>query len=175
MKLETERTIIRKPKNADFSFVQNLWLNKEVMNFIGFPTGIKASDKEISDWIKNKNPNRVRLIVENKHSGRPIAETGWQNDIDYPYAKERKSASLDIKILESFWGQGFGTEILKALIEYIFKNSDLEVLFVDPNVKNIGAIKLYEKIGFVKIGQLHFYTKNVQTPIKSYYYELEKK
>lgn len=174
MKIETERTIIRLPKISDFEFIKNLWLDSEVMKFIGFPRGMELPDDEIGDWLNNKDSAKVRLIVEEKTSGKQIAETGWQTNIEYPHANGRKSSNIDIKISQSHWGQGYGTEILKGLIDYIFNNTDLEVLFVDPNIENIAAIKLYEKIGFKKIGQPVFHNSdNMQIPITAQYYELE--
>jgi len=174
MKIETERTIIRLPKISDFEFIKNLWLDGEVMKFIGFPRGMELPDDEIGDWLNNKDSAKVRLIVEEKTSGKQIAETGWQTNIEYPHANGRKSSSIDIKISQSHWGKGFATEILESLISYIFANTNIEVIFVDPNIENVGAIKLYEKIGFKKIGQPIFHDSDkMQIPITAQYYELE--
>lgn len=174
MKIETERTIIRLPKTSDFNFLKEMWLNGEVMKYVGFPNGLKVSDEDINSWVNNANENRMRLIVDDRETGQPIAETGWQKDTKYPYANGRKSASLDIKIVKPFWGRGYGTEILKALIDYIFQNTSLEVLFVDPNIENAGAIRLYEKLGFEKIGEPTLYTKRVQIPINNQNMEIKK-
>ncbi len=174
MKIETERTIIRLPKDEDFNFIKNLWLDGEVMKYVGFPKGLKVPDEEINLWLDNENPKRIRLVVEEKSSGQLIAETGWQRDGEFPYANGRKSASLEIKIAKPFWGQGFGTEILKTLIDYIFKNTETIVVFVDPNIENVGANKLYKKLGFKSIGKPISYIKNLQVPIKTQYFELKK-
>lgn len=174
MKIETKRTTIRLPKESDREFLKNLWLDGEVMKQMGFPSGYKTSEKEIDDWIKNTDKNKTRLIVEDKFTGELIGETGWQLSTPYPHSKGRKCASLDIKIAKKFWGQGLATEFLTALIKYIFKNTDIDVLFVDPNIENTAAINLYQKIGFKSVGKPVNYTEKVQVPITTQYMEFMK-
>ena len=175
MKIETERTIIRLPKESDFDFVKSMWLDGEVMKYVGFPKGLKISDNEIMDWIHNEDKPKIRLVIENKDTGKPIGETGWQLSSKYPHANGRKAASLEIKIGDKdYWGKGLATEALKALLGYIFQNTDIEVCYTEPNLKNIAALKLYKKLGFKKVGKPGIYTEGVQIPVHYQYMEIEK-
>ena len=50
------------------------------------------------------------------------------------------------------------------------------VLFVDPNIENVAANKLYTKLGFKKVGKPIFHEKGkTQVSITVQFYELEKK
>ncbi len=49
------------------------------------------------------------------------------------------------------WHQGIGTKVLLSAIDYIFNQLQAGQIVIDPNVKNIPAIRCYEKCGFVKI------------------------
>ena len=51
-------------------------------------------------------------------------------------------------------GKGHGTKFIKEFIEFIFKNElDVKTVIVDPDPKNIAAIRCYEKIGFKKVNE----------------------
>jgi len=176
MKIETERTIIRSPKKSDVDFYKNLWADGKVMKYVGFPRGIVANRDDIMSRIEIPNPAENRLVVEEKSSGETIAETGWGMDGEYQFANGRNCAGLEIKIKKSHWGKGFGTEILRAVIEHVFNNTDFTVVFVDPNIENIGAVNLYKKLGFKPIGKPVLHKKGkTQVDITNQYYELEKK
>lgn len=176
MKIETERLIIRSPKESDADFYKNLWADGEVMKYVGFPRGIDANMDDIMSRIKSPNPEENRLVAEEKSSGEVIAESGWGVDHEYPFENGRKCAGLEIKVKRSHWQKGFATEILNAVIDHVFKNTDFTVVFVDPNIENIGANMLYKKLGFKPVGKpvLHN-SKRIQVPITNQFYELEKK
>jgi len=44
--------------------------------------------------------------------------------------------------------KGYGTLIIKAFIDYIFKNFAAEAILIDPAASNTHAIHCYEKAGF---------------------------
>lgn len=49
---------------------------------------------------------------------------------------------------ENYLGKGYGTEIVKAFVAYVFKNFAAQVLLIDPAVSDQRAIRCYEKAGF---------------------------
>ena len=153
LKIETERLILREPTMGDFAFLKSLWEDGRVMHYVGFPNGLKQSDEKIVKWINTAQMNRnCKLVIEDKESGKTIGETGYRLDLDYPHAHDRKSAAPDIKLIPEFWGKGLATEAFEVVIDYIFKNTDVEVIQVSPNIKNLAALKIYEKLGFKKVG-----------------------
>lgn len=182
MKIETKRLILRTPTRDDFKFLKSMWENGEVMKFVGWPNGLKQPDKNIYDWIDNcQTKDKLRFVIEDKETARPIGETGYRLDIDYPFAESKKSAAPDIKLIPEFWGKGLATEALSAMIDYIFKNTDVEIVQMAPNVKNEAALALYKKLGFKKIGKSRIdkigLGKNKivpEVPVKYQYMELRK-
>jgi len=100
VKVETKRLILREPTKGDFEFLKNMWQNGEVMKFVGFPSGLKQSDEKIYQWIDTAQKNgRCKLVIEDKESHRAIGETGYRLDINYPFAKGKKAAAPDIKLI----------------------------------------------------------------------------
>ncbi|MEA5621091.1 GNAT family N-acetyltransferase [Cronbergia sp. UHCC 0137] len=70
---------------------------------------------------------------------------------DYTYG-------IDLFIGEpSYWNQGLGSKVLSLVVDYIFTQLQAVKIVIDPDVKNIRAIRCYEKCGFVKIRLLPSY------------------
>ncbi len=153
LKLQTDRLILRYPNVKDFNFLKSMWESGKVMKYVGFPNGLEQSDKKIESWIENWNTGDIlRLIIEDKQTGKPIGETGYRRDDNYPFS-DQVVAAPDIKLMPDFWGKGLATEALEKLFEYIFNETEIKVIQVTPNVKNKKAIELYQKLGFKKKGQ----------------------
>lgn len=56
-----------------------------------------------------------------------------------------------------YWNRGIGTKVLSSAIEYIFAHLSAAAIVIDPDVKNLRAIRCYEKCGFTKIRLLPSY------------------
>jgi len=60
-----------------------------------------------------------------------------------------KQVELDIIIgKEINMGRGYGTDALKTLIKYLFDNSAVNKIWIEPRANNPRAIRAYEKAGF---------------------------
>lgn len=54
----------------------------------------------------------------------------------------------------NYLGKGYGVKMIQAFIPYLKSMlPDTTTIIVDPDPKNIAAIKCYEKVGFVKLGE----------------------
>ncbi|WP_440897912.1 GNAT family N-acetyltransferase [Amphibacillus sp. Q70] len=53
-----------------------------------------------------------------------------------------------------FQEQGFGQKVLPIIIDEMFNNWNPEKIYLSTNPKNTRAIKLYEKLGFVKTDEM---------------------
>lgn len=66
-----------------------------------------------------------------------------------------RSAELQIRIGKvSERGQGYGTKATKLLLNYAFKDLNLHRVHLHVLCRNINAIHMYEKVGFVHEGVL---------------------
>ncbi|MEM8859902.1 MAG: GNAT family protein [Chloroflexota bacterium] len=54
----------------------------------------------------------------------------------------------------NFWGQGYGREAVRLLLDYGFRYHNLHRIFLSVNGNNERAIRAYNACGFVKEGQL---------------------
>ena len=65
-----------------------------------------------------------------------------------------RTAEIGYYIAEPFWGQGIGTEAVRQLCQYIFKNTNIIRLFAEPFAYNTASCKILEKNGFQYEGTL---------------------
>lgn len=55
---------------------------------------------------------------------------------------------------KNFWGKGLGTEIAELLIAYGFEKLNMNKIWLGVNTAHKGAVRSYEKAGFVREGVL---------------------
>ena len=74
-----------------------------------------------------------------------------------PYKKLAHQCLLTIVVDEEYRGKGVGTALLKELMRIGKEKFKIEILHLEVYENNLGAIKLYKKLGFKEFGcQKHF-------------------
>lgn len=123
------------------------WRNREIVrcNFIYQELFTKASHEY---WIKT-------MIDTKKAVQFIIKDNGNQVDIGSVYFRDVSSqhnkAEYGIFIgEEGYLGKGFGTQVAKLAIQYGFDTMRLHKILLRVFADNKGAIRSYEKAGFVK-------------------------
>jgi RimJ/RimL family protein N-acetyltransferase len=53
-----------------------------------------------------------------------------------------------------YWNQGYGVEVISALLEYIFSRTRMESVYLTTLNWNIRAQKCFHKCGFIECGQV---------------------
>jgi diamine N-acetyltransferase len=66
---------------------------------------------------------------------------------------KNRSAEFGIAIGEkAYWGQGYGTDAVRTLLDLAFREMNLHRVFLRVNVDNVRGIRCYEKAGFRREG-----------------------
>ena len=102
------------------------------------------------NWIKTMvdTGKVVQFIIEDLTDGRPVGSVYFR-DVDREYEK----AEYGIFIGEDdAVGKGFGSEAAKLAVAYGFEELKLHKIFLRALADNGGAIRSYEKAGFVREG-----------------------
>lgn len=72
----------------------------------------------------------------------------------YRIDKEKRTARVGCYLINpQMRGKGIGTSALDLLSAYAFKNMEVDTLESSVFDYNVGAIKCYQKVGFVKTGE----------------------
>lgn len=125
--------------------VQRLWADGDVMRYVGFPEGLRQSNEEMGrwyEWIRRSRPraNHYSVFEDGAYCG----ETFYRID-----EKRGNSAAVDIKLFAFARGRGIAVRALSFAMEEAFRQGVSRV-WVDPNPLNEKAIRLYERLGFVR-------------------------
>jgi ribosomal-protein-alanine N-acetyltransferase len=72
----------------------------------------------------------------------------------YSYASACKRAEIGYALGKEFWGKGIVPEACKALVQYGFKDLDLERIEATVYPENIGSVRVLEKLGMQLEGVL---------------------
>ena len=67
------------------------------------------------------------------------------------YVYEQKAVLMIWLNSKNFLGKGYGTKALKLTMDYLNKNYSVKEFLIRPSVKNLRAIRAYQKIGFERV------------------------
>jgi len=144
MVFQTERLIIRRAidSDGDVELYYRLWTDPKVMTQVGFPHGLKITREGIREGLKDAGDTVFdrKLIVAQKETGLAIGECKLGKPDD------ERISQTDIKLLPEFWGNGYGTEIKRSLVDYLFTRTDCRAVKATPNKNNIASQKMQEAV-----------------------------
>ena len=157
--LETERLLLRKPTLADVKAIARLANDRRIAentrrlphpysqdHAIEFVRGTAADDRG------------TVFLIENNFS--PVGMVG----VDW---REPDAPELGYWLGVEHWGQGFGTEAARAVIDFTFEEFEVEHLLAGARVSNPSSLNILEKCGFQWSGvELHrFEALGSSTPV----------
>lgn len=156
--IETKRLLLRQCTMDDMDAYLCFWNDPEVMKHIG--DGTWGGGEEVVKEVLSKNlsfydsnPGFGFWGVCEKSSGNVIGEAGLvpieeSNEIEAGYLLARR-----------YWGQGFGEEILRGLLEYGFSSLGLSEIIAVAHPDNAASIHLMKKCGLVYVGQATYHNR----------------
>lgn len=151
--LETERLKLRKIELVDAKEMFDNWCNdSEVTKYLPWdPHGSIEVTKELLDmWVKDyDNPYTYRWVVVLKDNDKLVGTVDVVNkdvtnkvfEIGYCYSRES-------------WGMGIATEVLSTVINFLFKEVMVEVIFAKHNENNLASGRVMQKSGMIYDGML---------------------
>jgi diamine N-acetyltransferase len=89
---------------------------------------------------------QMRLVIA-LHNQQPIGFIDL-----YDFHPKHKRAGLGILILKEYQSKGYGKEALKLMMDYAFEVLDLHQVYATITEDNIASLRLFEKLGFQRVG-----------------------
>lgn len=147
---ETERLILKPLDEKDGEFIIKWRNDREILNHLFSYRGITLNEHK--NWFEKylKSKDRIEFIIIKKADNKKIGTVGLSN-IDY----RNQKAEYGILIGEKEeWGKGYAREASVVIIDYGFKELNLQKISLKVFLDNLNALNLYEQLGFVNEGVL---------------------
>lgn len=146
-RLETDRLTLRRPVAADTTAIERLARDADVARHTAniphpYPPGGAAA------WLASLSDEaEIVWAIERREDGVFLGCIGLRSDAD---AGRGVSGYW---IGKAFWGQGYATEALRAVVAYAFDMRRLARLDISAAPGNAASARVQAKLGFVPAGR----------------------
>jgi RimJ/RimL family protein N-acetyltransferase len=104
-------------------------------------------DKEIIN--ENISDRKYKYFIITDKEDQPI---GFVNFFSIDSIK--KQGEMGVVIGDKrYWGKGVASRAVNTAVDYIFKNMDINRIYIETGETNLRSLKLFEKLGFNKCGE----------------------
>jgi RimJ/RimL family protein N-acetyltransferase len=148
--LVTKRLLLRWVLESDAAAQYDIFSDPEVVRYwSGEPwTSIEQSTRSLArDLAAYRDGTALRFVVE--LAGRPgmIGSVSLHHFFDQNHRCE-----IGYALARAHWGHGYAAEALHAVLDYGFRELDLNRIEADTDPRNLGSIRTLERLGFRKEG-----------------------
>ena len=151
--IETERLRLRRFLIDDANEMFQEWTsNENVTRYLTWERhkSVEQTKTYLFDVIVSyEQDNRYSWGIELKETGGLIGSIGASIKNESP-----RNASVGYCLGERFWNKGYGTEALRAVIDYMFYDVNVNRLEAVHSVNNPASGRIMQKAGMLKEGRL---------------------
>jgi RimJ/RimL family protein N-acetyltransferase len=143
--------ILRKPAPEDAEKMV------EYLNIVGgesdnllFGKGeFRLTAEQEAEYIKsiNNSSNTLMLLGVIDNNIVSVAQISSSNR-----KRIAHNAEVSISVKKEYWSNGIGSIVMNELISFAKEHSTIKNISLGVKASNVNAMKLYEKLGFVKVG-----------------------
>ena len=155
--IETTRLLLRRLKLTDAEMMFHNWTGDEKVTYFLRWDAHKAIDETkhmIGQWVESYQDDATYYWGMYLKDGEMIGSIGVTVTSEYDFKGE-----LGYKIGSHWWNQGYSSEAARAVIDYMFRNTDIERIDSFSSVENPASKKVMEKVGMHYEGLLRNYYK----------------
>ncbi|WP_145335420.1 GNAT family N-acetyltransferase [Paenibacillus xylanexedens] len=155
--LHTTRLHLRQMKASDSTDLFQVWSDPAVARFMNISPF--SDEKQALDMIQllanlAEEKQAIRFSIIEKESGRIMGSCGY-NYLD----DEQARAEIGYDLAKIYWGRGYATEAVSALLTHGFSSLKLNRIEAKVDPRNVNSIKLLEKLEFTREGTLRSYER----------------
>lgn len=175
--LETPRLILRKFQPEDYLEVFNNWANNpQVTQWLRWEPHKSPEETKplVEEWATQQDPYKFHWVVQRKQDGRLIGSIGCFPPTEQDLAGMPFGMEPGYCFGQEFWGQGFATEALLAVVDFMANQADVDTLYSCYAIDNPASGKVLEHAGFTFLKQGQYY-KLDHTPIPANYVQWKRK
>jgi ribosomal-protein-alanine N-acetyltransferase len=146
IQLQTKRLLLRKHETEDAKVLhQQFGLNDEMFRYSGWnPYATEAMAAETIQHFIDSYPEPSFYGWAITLDGHLIGTIGA-----YDYNEAESSIEIGISIVQECWGQGYASEALQSVLEYLTKEEKIKTIIAWCAEENIGSRRVMEKAGML--------------------------
>ena len=145
--LKSDRIVLRKLEQSDCAALKKLVNSPDVYRYL--PTFLFEKKYEDVSCV-------VDCLYDECFQESIILGVFLKNDQSdfcglaemYGYRDEIHKVSVGYRLLKEFWGQGIATETLQLMIDYLYGETDIEIITASTMVENQASASVLKKNGF---------------------------
>lgn len=151
--LETNRLILRRTCMEDAPFITALLQDREIAaNVLSIPYPYSASDalaflEKIQVQPEEENPNYNFALIQREGNILMGICGIHKND-------RHNHAWIGYWLGKAYWGQNYTSEAVSRLIRFGFEGLDVNRIYAECLISNIGSVRVMEKNGMLREGTL---------------------
>ena len=124
---------------------QSTWENLLMIDFVD-------EDNQVEWWKSlHKKQNDKRYVICFKDNPEEIIGRLRIQNINW----QHHNCEVGLDILPNYRGKGFGVKSYNMLLDFLFNQYNMNMVYLKVADFNPGAKKLYHKVGFKETGYLH--------------------
>jgi len=141
--LETDRLRLSRLRPSDVSALVDLWSDPDVTRYMGGPRDRAKLEANFAEEVKNPFADEYNLWPVEEQTGKVVGDCGLlDKEVD-----GRAEIELVYVFARSTWGQGYATEMAKALKEHAFEQMGLRRLIALIQPENEESERVAVKVG----------------------------
>lgn len=144
--IETRRLILRPLTMADDEAIYAYGKDPEVTKYVLFETHASIEDSRIfissvlDSYANATEPSTLAIVIKSENL--LIGTIGYLN-----WEKIHKRIEIGYASAREHWNKGYTTEAAQALVDHLFRTTDLVRIEARCEPENIGSWQVMEKIG----------------------------
>jgi len=161
VELETERFMLREPKEQDSSDVYEIYCDEEAVKYQAIKPAVNKEQGEqaVAYFVNGfKNKKFIRWSIEDKENRKVVGLISLHS-----FDPINSKAEIGFMLNRRFWRKGIMNEAAERVIKYAFEEMEIHRIEAIPHPDNIASINLSLKLGFKKEGLKHHGAYNRRT------------
>lgn len=138
--LESKRCKLVNIQQSDYEDVKELYLDHEVRRYLGGTVEENQYSMNFQRMVKSEN-DEWYWVIRKKESMEFVGL------ISLDIYHDGISTEISYQLLPKWWGNGYGKEMVKRVLEYAFDDLKLTRVVAETQSANIPSCKLLESVG----------------------------
>ena len=157
IRIETERLILR------------TWRDSDLQDFYEYASVDGVG--QMAGWLPHESIETTQMILDSfiTHKktfaldigGKVIGSLGIESykEDEFPELDTLCGRSIGYVLSKEYWGRGLMPEAVKAVIDYLFREENLDFLFISHYAFNNQSRRVIEKFGFLYLRTIELKTR----------------